>query len=147
MVCRTTVPAGVWSPFRDLVRLQNEFGRLLGEPLRSQKVPDGPAFNVWKNDHGTVITAEIPGLDVAHLDVSIAGDTVTIQGQKSAEDYAADARVQRRERGLGQFTRTLKLPYRVDAARSEAAYQNGVLKIQLPMSEDDKRKQIAVKSA
>lgn len=146
MVCRTSVPNGLWHPFRDFVRLQNDLGRLFNEPLRPQS-SDGPAFNVWKNDQGSVITAELPGLDVAKLEVSVVGDTVTIQGQKVAEDYAQDSRVQRRERAVGKFTRTLKLPYRIDTARTEASYQKGLLTLTLPTLEDDKRKQIAVKSA
>ena len=125
MVCRTSVPAG----------------------LRTQKVPDGPAFNVWKSDAGASVTAELPGLDLEKLDISIVGDTVTIQGQKAAENFAEETRVQRRERSVGQFTRTLKLPFRVDAARSEATYSKGLLTVTLPSLEDDKRKQIAVKSA
>ena len=147
MVCRTSVPANLWSPFRDLVRLQGDLGRLLGEPLRTEKVPDGPAFNVWKNENGASITAELPGLDLEKLEVSIVGDTVTIQGQKATENYPEETRVQRRERAPGQFTRTLKFPFRVDATRSEATYSKGLLTVTLPSLEDDKRKQIAVKSA
>jgi len=147
MVCRTSVHNGLWHPFRDLVRLQNDLGRLFNDPIRTQQPSDGPAFNVWKGEQGSVLTAEIPGLDVSQLDVSVVGDTVTIQGQKSAEDYAADARVQRRERAVGKFTRTLKLPYRIDASRTDATYQKGLLTVTLPTLEDDKRKQIAVKSA
>ncbi len=146
MVCRTSVP-NTWHPFRDLVRLQNDLGRLFGEPARSSQPSTGPAVNVWKNEQGSVVTAEIPGLDVAQLDISVVGDTVTIQGQKVAEDYSQDSRVQRRERAVGRFTRMLKLPYRIDAARTEAHYQKGLLTVTLPMLEDDKRKQIAVKSA
>lgn len=148
MVCRTSVPNGLWHPFRDLVRLQNDLGRLFDQPVRaSQKASDGPAINVWKNEHGSVVTAEIPGLDVANLEISVVGDTVTIHGQKVAETQSTDSRVQRRERAVGRFTRTVKLPYRIDAARTEASYRNGVLTVALPTCEDDKRKQIPVKSA
>lgn len=146
MVARASVPSGLWQPFRDFVRLQNDLGRFFNEPLRSFTA-DGPAFNVWKNEQGSVVTAELPGLDVANLDVSVVGDTVTIQGQKVAEDYSQDARVQRRERSSGKFARTMKLPYRIDATRTDATYRNGLLSITLPMLEDDKRKQISVKSA
>lgn len=146
MVCRTSVPNGLWHPFRDLVRLQNDLGKLFGEPARAVQPTEGPAVNVWKGEHGSILTAEVPGLDVAQLEVSVVGDTVTIQGQKVAEDYPQDARVQRRERAVGRFTRTIKLPYRIDAARTEATYQKGLLTVTLPLSDDDKRKQISVKS-
>jgi HSP20 family protein len=147
MVCRTSVSNGLWHPFRDFVRLQNDLGRLFEQPIRAAVAADGPAVNVWKNEQGSVLTTEIPGLDVANLDISITGDTVTIQGQKVTEEHAAESRVQRRERAAGKFTRTFKLPYRIDAALTEATYQKGVLSVTLPMSEDDKKKQITVKSA
>lgn len=148
MVCRTSVPNGLWHPFRDFVRLQNDLGRLFDQPLKAPStVPGGPAVNVWKGEHGSVVTAEIPGLDVANLEVAVTGNTVTIQGQKLAEEQIQESRVQRRERVVGKFTRVLKLPYRIDTARTEAVYQKGVLTVTLPMCDDDKRKQISVKSA
>jgi len=147
MVSRVPVSNNVWSPWRELARLQNEVGRMLSEPLRPQGGSDGPAFNVFRNEAGSVITAELPGLTAGSLDISVSGDSVTIQGQRASESTPEGARVQRRERVTGEFKRTLKLPYRIDAGKTEAVYQRGVLSVTLPAMEDQKPHQITGKSA
>lgn len=147
MVSRAGVTNSVWSPWRELVRFQNEVGRMLNEPLRPQANSDGLAFNIYRNDKGSVVTAELPGINANSLEISVSGDAVTIQGQRVAEQNPEGARVQRRERAGGEFKRTLKLPYRVDAGRTEAVYQRGVLSVTLPAVEDEKPHQITVKSA
>jgi HSP20 family protein len=146
MVSRAAVSNSVWSPWRELARLQNEFGRILNEPLQPHG-GEGPAFNIYRNDTGSVVTAELPGINSSTLEISVSGDLVTIQGQRVAEQNPEDARVQRRERAAGDFKRTLKMPYRVDAGRTEAVYQRGVLSVTLPAIADDKPHQVTVKSA
>lgn len=147
MVSRAAVSNRVWSPWRELARLQNEVGRMLSEPLRPHSGTDGPAFNIYRNETGSVVTAELPGLNASSLDITVNGDSVTIQGQRIAEQNPEGARVQRRERVTGEFKRTLKLPYRVDGSKTEAVYQRGVLTVTLPAIEDEKPHQINVKSA
>jgi HSP20 family protein len=146
MVSRVGVPNGVWNPWQELARLQNEVGRILSEPLQPHG-GEGPAFNIYRNDAGSVVTAELPGINSSSLEISVNGDVVTVQGQRVAEKNPEGARVQRRERAAGDFKRTLKLPYRVDASRTEAVYQRGVLSVTLPGVADEKPHQIAVKSA
>ncbi|MDB5392477.1 MAG: heat shock protein Hsp20 family protein [Planctomycetaceae bacterium] len=145
MVSRV-VSNAVWSPWRELARFQNEVGRMLHEPIRPNASSDGPAFNIYRNDRGSVITAELPGIDASSLEISVSGDVVTIQGKRVAEANPETARVQRRERNAGEFKRTLKLPYRIDAGKTEAVYQLGVLSVTLPSVQDEKPHQIVVKS-
>jgi len=56
-------------------------------------------------------------------------------------------RYHRQERGYGKFTRSLELPFRVDAKNVEATFNNGVLTITMPRAEEDKPKKISVKVA
>lgn len=146
MVSRIATANGVWNPWRELARLQNEMGRMFQESPITNSFVDGPAFNIWKYDGGLLATAEIPGLNPSELDISVVGDTVTISGQRVVEEQPEGARVQRRERAGGKFTRVLKLPHRVDATRASATYERGVLKVDLPASEEEKPHQISVKS-
>ena len=49
-------------------------------------------------------------------------------------------------RGVGKFTRTLALPFPVDADKVEARFENGVLQITLAKHESAKARKIQVKS-
>lgn len=123
------------NPFRDLERLVEDltagFQRVL-PPVPRGEVP----LNVWANDQGLVITAEIPGVDPASVSVEVLGDTVTIAGKRTAA-----------EAGEATFTRTVHLPYRVDAERTEARTADGVLTVALQRPEAERPRTIAVKAA
>lgn len=147
MVSRVATSNPVWSPWREFARFQNEVGRMLNEPYRSVVSSDTPAFNVYRNESGSIVTAELPGLNPSSLEITVSGDSVTIQGKRVSEQHPEGARVQRRERVAGEFKRTLKFPYRIDASRTEALYQRGILSVTLPAVEVEKPHQVTVKSA
>jgi HSP20 family protein len=140
---------GFLSPWRDMDRLQREMNRLFEDyyPARVRRAPSFPAMNVWSNEEGMIITAEVPGVSPEDIDISVVGDTLTLNGVRKADELGESARYHRQERGYGSFTRSLQLPFTVEVGKVEATFNNGVLKIQLPRAEEDKPRKIAVKSA
>jgi HSP20 family protein len=136
------------SVFSELDRLQREMNRLFERNSpRLRSAPNFPAMNVWTNEDGVLITAEIPGVSVEDIDISVIGETLTLSGERKPDLVEEDVRYHRQERGYGKFTRSLELPFRVDANAVEATFENGVLHITLPRAEVDKPKKISVKVA
>ena len=90
-------------------------------------------------------TAELPGFDPEGLDISVVNDTLTLSGNRCADDVEG-ATYHRRERRCGKFTRSFQLPFLVEGTDVEATFEQGVLKIELPRAEADKPKKIAVKA-
>jgi HSP20 family protein len=88
----------------------------------------------------------MPGVRVEDIDISVDGDTLTISGNLGADDVPEDVHVHRKERGAGNFSRTIQLPYPVNAEKVEASFKNGILSISLPHIEAVKPKKITVKS-
>ena len=88
----------------------------------------------------------MPGFDPDQINISVTGDTLTVSGNRTPEDVGEGARYHRRERGCGRFTRSFQLPFQVDGVAVEAAFENGVLRIELPRAEADKPKKITVKT-
>ena len=128
-------------------RLRREMNRLFGSvPTRGSAAPNYPAMNVWANEDGAIVTAELPGIDPDEIDISVTGDTLTLTGSRMPEELGEDEIYHRRERIHGRFTRTFQLPFEVEAKDVEAVYQKGVLHITLPRSEADKPQKITVKS-
>jgi HSP20 family protein len=105
-----------------------------------------PAFNVWVNDERAMLTAELPGLRKESIGVSAEQAVITIQGEISHE-YEQDSKVTRRERPDGPFSRSIKLPFRVDVEKVEATYEQGVLKIIAPKHAADRARKITVNVA
>jgi len=143
---------GIWrlgriaDPFTEVQRLQREMNRLFSGATELY-AHDFPAVNVWRGQDGAVVTAELPGIDPARLDISVAGDSLTLTGIRELEPLKEGENYHRQERTYGRFTRTLQLPFQVNAAKVEAKYEKGVLQITLPRVEEEKPKKIAIKVA
>ncbi len=136
---------GYPSPWRDMERLRRQMNRLFSDTPRGA-APGFPAMNVWANEDGVIVTAELPGIRPDQIDISVVGDTLTISGAREAIELEGEAIYHRRERGVGRFTRTFQLPFRVETDQVEAAFGKGVLSITLPRAESDKPKKIAIQA-
>lgn len=104
----------------------------------------GPAFNMWADENGAVLTSELPGVDLENLDITVSGKQVTVAGERKAD--VQDGRFVRRERAAAKFQRAFTLPFTVDAGTVEATLANGVLVIVLPRAENDKPRKIAIRA-
>lgn len=116
--------------------------RIIGGALGSS-VSAYPAFNVWADNEGATVTSELPGVTMDGLDVTVQGKVVTVKGSR-ANPAAEDAGYLRRERRVGEFSRSFELPFQIDAGKVEAKLANGVLEISLPRAENDKPRKIAI---
>lgn len=136
-----------WDPWKELQQLQSELGRILPAAGKvGTFASEAPAVNVWRNEHGAVVTAEVPGLDLDKLDLSVNGDTLTMRGERPAEQVEEKERVHRQERSYGKFVRTIQLPFRIDAAKTNATYERGVLQVVLEQDQQDRPQKISVKT-
>ena len=136
------------SVYRELNRMQRDMERLFDTfyPVRRQ-APAYPAMNIWSNEDGLLISAEVPGIDPADIDISVVGETLTLNGSRMANELEEGARYHRQERGFGKFSRSIQLPFPVNVDDVTASFKNGVLQITLPRAEADKPRKITVKNA
>lgn len=143
-------PFAYWrSPMREMERLRREMDRLFSQLPSGTGLagaPSYPAMNVWLNEDSVIVTAELPGCNPDELDISVINDTLTLSGNRVAEELPEGAVYHRRERGCGRFTRTFQLPFQIDAGKVEAHFDKGVLQVTLPRAEEDKPKKIQIKA-
>jgi len=93
--------------------------------------------------------AELPGLTDKDVEVDLADNVLTIQGEKSGETEERKGDYRHVEREFGRFSRTFGLPCEVDADHVEATFKNGLLTVRVPKSPQAQQrvKQIPVKPA
>lgn len=104
-----------------------------------------PAANVWEQGDALQIEMELPGVKNDQVDISVAGGELSVKIDRP-EIAQEGVTYHRRERAVGSFSRTLKLPLEVDANRVEAELRDGVLLITLPKAESAKPRKINVAS-
>jgi HSP20 family protein len=133
-----------YAPQRELRR---ELDRLFGSfDAQSSYVP-GPG-NVTFEDDGSnfVLRADVPGLSESDIEINLAGNTLTLRGERKLEVPEGHS-VHRRERSAVRFAKSYELPARVDADKVNATLKHGVLTLTLPKAAEAQPRQISVKAA
>jgi HSP20 family protein len=141
-----------WEPFNEMVSLRDAVSRLLEDSfIRPAAWPlpfEGSAWSMpvdmIETKDNVVVKAAVPGVKPDEIDLSVTGDTLTIKGETKAEEKFEEGSYLRKERRFGAFQRTLTLPTNVVADKAKAEFENGVLTLTLPKSEEVKPKAIKV---
>ena len=139
---------GLGGAVAPLLRLHHDMNRMFESFFedRPDARPYGaayPAMNAWEDADAAYVEAELPGMGMDDIEVLVSGNEVTINGERKIS-AAEGAAWERRERARGKFSRTLSLPWDVDADKVEARLQDGVLTVRLPRSEGAKPKKIKI---
>jgi HSP20 family molecular chaperone IbpA len=96
---------------------------------------DGPLVRIedFVEDDTYVLRAEAPGLDPEKdLHVSVAGDTLSIRGERHEEQQ--DKR--HHEISYGEFLRSIRLPKGARTEDVKATYTDGVVEVRVPVEAD-----------
>ena len=134
----------------DLARLHSEvddlfdgFFRGLDRPFFGYKA--WPLIDIAEQDDKIVVKAEVPGCKPEDIDISVQGNTLTISGEKKAEEKKEEKGYYYVETSYGSFRRDLTLPSDVEPAKIEAQCKDGVLSVTLPKAEKAKAVKVKVK--
>jgi HSP20 family protein len=104
-----------------------------------------PALDILENNDELIIQVEVPGIDSKDVEINLAGDVLTITGQKLVQSGEERTRYLHTERRYGSFQRIVRLPLPVEAQQVEAESKNGLLVITLRKAEALRPKKISVK--
>jgi HSP20 family protein len=104
------------------------------------------ALDIDESETGYTVSTAIPGVDPEEIDINLHDNVLTISAETNAEEeHEGDGkRALVRERRYGKFTRSVRLATPVDADNVEANYENGVLTLEIPKSEEAKPRRIPV---
>src|SRR5204863_206743 len=104
-----------------------------------------PEVESYTKDGNLVYRLAIPGVDSQKVDLSIVGNQVTVKGERTAPAKVDDENWQFREFRYGQFERTFTLPEGVETEKINAAFNNGVLEISVPVSKAHLPRRVEIK--
>ena len=95
--------------------------------------------DVLTRDEEVVVVADLPGFAAEEIDVSLLDRELTITAETESETAVEDedAQYHRRERRHHSVERRVRLPEEVVEEETEAAYENGVLRVTLPTLRSD----------
>lgn len=127
-----------FDPFRDLDRVANIF-------FDGRQSPRLMPMDLYRDGDHYIIACDLPGIDPGSVDIDVDGQLLTIRAERTLTNDAAVKWITR-ERQSGSFLRQLNLGQGIDTDRITANYDNGVLSVTIPVSEQAKPRRIEIES-
>ena len=128
-----------WNPTRSLM---TDFDQIF-DSMFTRDLPQFPSAQSWTpavdvNETETefFLSADMPGLDKKDVSIDIHDGVITIKGESAIENKKSTDDYRIRERQLGSFNRSFRLPDNVNEVKVAAKFKNGVLKITLPKAKE-----------
>jgi len=149
-----------WNPVHELDRwpadfvgVQRDINRLFdnffhsGSPVEETMAASyfAPAVDIAEQENEYVVKVELPGVTKDDVKISVESSTLTIKGEKKQDKEEKSKDFHRVERSYGSFQRSFTLPSTVKNDKIDAVFNNGILTITMPKSEEAKPKLIEVK--
>ena len=147
-----------WEPTREMMTLREAMDHLFDDAFTRpfSLMRDGgstwssPALDMYQTDNDVVVKAALPGIKADQVQINVTGDrttpVLTIKGEVKHEEEKKDRSWHIREQRWGAFERSVMLPTGVVSDKAKADFDNGILTITLPKSEEVKPKTITVKA-
>lgn len=109
-----------------------------GSPSRPSKVIKGetawtPNTDVYVHATGAVIKVELAGIRKEDLEINVEGLRMTISGARADECRNGNSNFQVMEIHYGVFESVVELPAGFDLTQARASYQNGFLRVDVPI--------------
>jgi HSP20 family protein len=141
-----------WEPMGNLVSLRDAMDRMFDESFFRPLAPfglwgDGSlAVDMYETDDSVVLKTAVPGVKGEDINISVAGDTLSVKAESKAEEEVRRENYLRRERRYGAYRRSVTLPGGLRTDKAEADFTDGVLTLTFPKAEEVKPKTIKIKT-
>jgi HSP20 family protein len=120
------------------------FDRLYPDWRRDSGEEVTTSIDFSEKDGKYYLTAELPGIEKEDISITIEDGYVTLSGRKEEKKEEKGSDFYLKETRSGSFSRSFRLPGKVDEDKVDASYKNGVLTVEMPHEEEDKTKKIEI---
>ncbi len=112
--------------------------------IRTNTVNFMPQADIVERDKQYELRMSLPGIKKEDVKISLDGELLTVEGERKSDSSEEGVKLLKREISYGKFSRSFTLD-RIDSAKIEAAFENGILTITLPKLEDEPVTVISIK--
>ena len=132
-----------------LTVFEDVFGSLFNHSLgtlakATQTDAWSPAVDIVESPDAYTLTADLPGLTKADVNLTVEEGVLTLTGERKAEQSESNEFGHRYERAYGKFSRSFELGSAIETGKIKAEFKNGMLKVELPKVEASKPYEVSI---
>jgi HSP20 family protein len=135
-----------WSPFTFENRIRRFFGPELFPELLEEPFAWTPEIDLVDVNGEFILTAELPGMKLEDVEIEVVDNVLMLKGEKKQFEQWKEANLKVAERNYGMFERSFTLPLAVVVDKIHAEFQNGVLTVHLPKTEEARGRRIKIEA-
>jgi len=139
-----------WRPFRELDRIarrwESAFPRFFEEFEDKYEEVFTPAVESYVKNGNLVVRADVPGLELKDIEVSILGNVLSVKGERKKEQEVKKDDYLHREVSYGAFERRMSLPEGAATDKVKASFKNGVIEIIVPLAKETVAKKVPIEA-
>ncbi len=135
-----------YNPWTEMDSVQRQINRLFNEVLTPVNNPEFgnyskfPAAELSETESALILKLEVPGMQLADLDIEATAKSISISGDHKLPEAAKT----RTEFRYGSFKRVIPLPVKIQNTEVKAEYKDGILHLTLPKIDEEKNKVVKV---
>lgn len=141
-----------WEPFKEFGQWPRAWDRFFDEigssqlRQRADSPMVSPTVDVRETKTHYQMKFDLPGMTKDQIKIDLNDNTLTVSGERNEEkiERSEDKRSHLSEVYYGSFYRSFTFPEAVNAEKSEARYENGVLSLNIPKLETPKKRQVTI---
>jgi HSP20 family protein len=144
-------------PFADFARMRREMDELLGDfwdqagyRQRRQATAFVPRVDVYycgeQRPERAIVKVELPGIALDAVNLEVRGRALIISGERPVRDTEGRT-YQQVELPSGPFRRIVELSVDVEADQAQATYEDGILRVELPIKLQESARQVPIERA
>jgi HSP20 family protein len=141
-------------PFADFARMRREMDELLGDfwdqagyQPRRKAIAFVPRVDVYycgdNAPEKAIVKVELPGIELEAVNLEVQGRALVISGERPVRDTEGRT-YQQVELPSGPFRRIVELSVDVDAEDAQATYEDGILRVELPVRLEQAARQVPI---
>ena len=140
-----------YNPWTEMDAFQQHLNEVFNEVLTPNNIADFgnyskvPAAELTENETALILKLELPGINVADINIEATAKSISISGERKSE--VTPENKTRSEFRYGSFGRVIPLPVRIQNTEVKAEYKDGILVLTLPKAEEEKNKVVKVNLA
>jgi len=103
-----------------------------------------PEIDLYEDKGNLIAKTPLVDVDPKDIEVKVEGNVLTIKGATKKESEVEEKNYFRKEMRSGKFYRSVSLPKEVLADKVKADFEEGMLKVTMPIAEIKKKKEVKV---
>lgn len=139
-----------YNPWQEMTTLQRQLDHLFNESLSGENwqkwsnLSKVPAAELTETSDSFKLLLEVPGMKAEDLDIQVTAKQVAISGERKSSTKTEENGTTKSEFSYGRFQRVIPLPKQIQNTNVTANYQDGILSLTLPKSEEEKNQVVKV---